>query len=163
MSFASVQPGIFLIIFLILLAVGVYLLPTIVAVFRKVVNVGSVAVINILLGWTFVGWVTAMAMAARSNPAGATVNVQTVVGAHPEASRLPDHAAMAAGAVAPGMLHRNLVPADALPQHEGSVGPWSQPTPVAGGPGSGPYGACPGCHRAIRDGQKFCGFCGSPA
>jgi hypothetical protein len=31
--------------------------------------VGSVVVINIFLGWTFIGWVVALAMAARSVPA----------------------------------------------------------------------------------------------
>jgi hypothetical protein len=29
-------------------------------------NLGSVAVINTFLGWTFIGWVVALAMAARS-------------------------------------------------------------------------------------------------
>jgi hypothetical protein len=51
---------------LILLSIAAYLLPTIIAVARKVPNVGSVAVINILLGWSFVGWVVALSMAARS-------------------------------------------------------------------------------------------------
>lgn len=45
---------------------GLYFLPTIIAASRKVANVGSVAVINVLLGWTLIGWVVAMAMAARS-------------------------------------------------------------------------------------------------
>ncbi len=46
-----------------------YFLPTIVAVARKVPNIGSVVVINLFLGWTFIGWVVALAMAARSRPA----------------------------------------------------------------------------------------------
>jgi len=45
-----------------------YFLPTIVAVYRKVPNQGSVAVINVFLGWTLIGWVVALAMAARSVP-----------------------------------------------------------------------------------------------
>lgn len=52
-----------------LIGLALYLVPTLVAVLRKVPNVGSVAVINILLGWSVVGWVVAMAMAARSRPA----------------------------------------------------------------------------------------------
>jgi hypothetical protein len=44
-----------------------YYIPTVVAVIRKVPNVGSVAVVNTMLGWTFVGWVVALAMAARSS------------------------------------------------------------------------------------------------
>lgn len=45
-----------------------YWLPTIVAAIRKVPNAGSVIVVNAFLGWTFVGWVVAMAMAARTQP-----------------------------------------------------------------------------------------------
>jgi Superinfection immunity protein len=48
--------------------VGLYFLPTIVAASRKVPNVGSIAVINVFLGWTLVGWVVALAMAARTVP-----------------------------------------------------------------------------------------------
>ena len=53
---------------LILIFAGFYLIPTIVAIIRKVPNVGSVAVINIFLGWSIIGWVVALAMAARSVP-----------------------------------------------------------------------------------------------
>jgi hypothetical protein len=51
---------------LVLALAAAYFLPTIVARSRKVPNQGSVAVINTFLGWTFVGWVVALAMAARS-------------------------------------------------------------------------------------------------
>ncbi|MER7756949.1 superinfection immunity protein [Kitasatospora sp. NPDC097643] len=43
-----------------------YFLPTVVAMARAVPNRGSVVVINIFLGWTLLGWVVALAMAARS-------------------------------------------------------------------------------------------------
>lgn len=46
----------------------VYLLPTLVGWSRHVQNVGSVAVINVFLGWTLIGWVVALAMAARTVP-----------------------------------------------------------------------------------------------
>lgn len=39
-----------------------YFVPTIVAACRDA-HVGSVAVVNVLLGWTFIGWVVAFAMA----------------------------------------------------------------------------------------------------
>jgi hypothetical protein len=51
---------------LVLALAAAYFLPTMVARSRRVPNQGSVAVINTLLGWTFVGWVVALAMAARS-------------------------------------------------------------------------------------------------
>lgn len=48
--------------------IAAYLLPIIIAGVRRVVNIGSVFAINLLLGWTFVGWVVALAMALRTNP-----------------------------------------------------------------------------------------------
>ena len=39
-----------------------YFLPTIVAGARAHPNMGPIAVINTFLGWTFVGWVVALAM-----------------------------------------------------------------------------------------------------
>ena len=51
---------------LVVTMIAAHLLPLIVAGLRKVPNVGSVAVINFFLGWTFIGWVVAMAMACRS-------------------------------------------------------------------------------------------------
>lgn len=53
---------------LLILIVAVYFLPTIVAVARKVSSVGSIVVVNLFLGWTLIGWVVALAMAARSVP-----------------------------------------------------------------------------------------------
>ena len=51
----------------IILVVALYFVPTIVAVVRKVTNQGSVAVINVLLGWTIIGWIVALAMACRTS------------------------------------------------------------------------------------------------
>jgi hypothetical protein len=45
-----------------------YLIPSVVAIIRKVPNIGSVIVINVFLGWSIIGWVVALAMAARSTP-----------------------------------------------------------------------------------------------
>lgn len=49
-----------------LLLLGLYFTPTIVAIVRRVDHQGSVAVINIFLGWTLVGWVVSLAMACRT-------------------------------------------------------------------------------------------------
>ena len=54
-------------VFLAIVVLGFYFLPTIVAVVRKVTNQGSVAVINFFLGWTLIGWVVALAMACRTS------------------------------------------------------------------------------------------------
>jgi hypothetical protein len=53
---------------LVVFGVGLYFLPTIVGVSRKVVNIGSVFAINLLLGWSLIGWAVALAMALRTNP-----------------------------------------------------------------------------------------------
>lgn len=51
-----------------------YLVPTIVAVIRGH-QVGMVAVINVFLGWTIIGWVVALAIACgdRAKQRGVTV------------------------------------------------------------------------------------------
>lgn len=49
-----------------LVIVLAYFIPTAVAFGRGVPNKGSVMVVNVFLGWTVVGWVVALAMAARS-------------------------------------------------------------------------------------------------
>lgn len=48
---------------LLLIGVVVYFVPAMVATSRKAVNRGSVGVINLLLGWTIIGWIVALAMA----------------------------------------------------------------------------------------------------
>lgn len=55
-------------IVIIVLIVGVYFLPSLVAWGRHVSSVGSVVVINLFLGWTLIGWVAALAMAMRTPP-----------------------------------------------------------------------------------------------
>ena len=51
-----------------LVGLSLNFVPTIAGVIRKVPNIGSVVVINLFLGWTLVGWVVALAMAARTVP-----------------------------------------------------------------------------------------------
>lgn len=60
--------AIIIFIVLIVLAICIYFMPTIIGAQRKVVNVGSVFAINLLLGWTLIGWAVALAMALRTNP-----------------------------------------------------------------------------------------------
>lgn len=47
-----------------ILAGALYFLPTIVAKTRKVENAAPTFIINLFLGWTFIGWVVALAMGA---------------------------------------------------------------------------------------------------
>jgi hypothetical protein len=50
-----------------LIVLVLYFLPSVIAVARKVTHQGSVVVINLFLGWTFIGWVVALAMACRTS------------------------------------------------------------------------------------------------
>jgi drug/metabolite transporter (DMT)-like permease len=50
---------------LVFIAAVIYLAPSIVARQRHAPNAGSVVVVNVLLGWTVIGWVVALAMAYR--------------------------------------------------------------------------------------------------
>lgn len=48
------------------LVLVIYFAPTLLALHRGVTNRGSILVINLFLGWTLIGWVVALAMAART-------------------------------------------------------------------------------------------------
>ena len=50
----------------VLVAVLFYMLPTLIALARHHPSLGGISVINILLGWTLLGWVAALAWAASS-------------------------------------------------------------------------------------------------
>jgi hypothetical protein len=54
------------IVFGILFILTIYLLPTGVGMLRRIRNIGSVAVIDIFLGWSIIGWAVALAMAVRT-------------------------------------------------------------------------------------------------
>ena len=58
-SLGGSVPGV---IFLVIVAFF-YFVPTIVAAQRDIPNKNSVFIINLFLGWTFIGWVIALAMA----------------------------------------------------------------------------------------------------
>ena len=70
-------------VFAFALIAGAYFLPTIIAYVRKVTNVGSVFVINFFLGWTFVGWIVALAMSVKTKlPSGLSSQVTVVTGSN---------------------------------------------------------------------------------
>jgi len=50
---------------------ALYLLPVLIGVARRVPDIGALATVNILLGWTLLGWAAALAMALRSAPPAA--------------------------------------------------------------------------------------------
>ena len=62
--------------------IGFYFVPTIIAAVRKMPNAGPVALVNVLLGWTFVGWVIALVMACVQRQPAVTQSTH-VYAAHP--------------------------------------------------------------------------------
>lgn len=45
-----------------------YFIPTLVAKSREIDNIGGVFVVNLLTGWTFIGWIAALVMACNGTP-----------------------------------------------------------------------------------------------
>lgn len=81
-------------LFLVLaLAVGLYLAPFIVAATREHRQTGAILILNLLLGWTVIGWVAALVWACTAKAVPTVVNVATTAHAAPaapaEAARVP--------------------------------------------------------------------------
>lgn len=70
-----------------------YMLPWAIAASRGKANHGAIAVINLLLGWTFVGWIVALVMACLSHqvvgPGSTVIVAQQFTGAAPASSMVP--------------------------------------------------------------------------
>lgn len=52
-----------LIVGLVVFSVGIYFIPTFAAVHARHVNRDAILALNLLLGWTFIGWVIALVWA----------------------------------------------------------------------------------------------------
>lgn len=122
-------------LFLFVLITGAYFIPTIVAYVRKVTNVGSVFVINLFLGWTFVGWIVALAMSVKTNlPTGLTSQVTVVTGPN---------------------VHVKDQEASSNPGVMSSVNLETYQTPTSE--------VCKRCSQELPSGAKFCIKCGESA
>ena len=99
-----------------------YLLPVLIGSARRVPDIGAVAVINILLGWTLAGWVVALAMALR--PAGpGTPVVQVVQNLQPSPLPVPQpHDAGWAGPPGPPPSQPTAAPPLVLPPRPAGPG-----------------------------------------
>jgi hypothetical protein len=51
----------------VIVVIALYFVPSLVAYNRRSLNRASVLVVNVFLGWTFIGWVVALAMAVSRN------------------------------------------------------------------------------------------------
>jgi hypothetical protein len=76
---AQAEPALVVAVALAVLLLAVlYFVPTIIGAVRKVPDLGSLVVINVFLGWTFAGWVVALAMAFRSRQQAAATTGEHV-------------------------------------------------------------------------------------
>ena len=55
--------GVIVILLAILVAIGIYFLPTIIARVRHKRNFGAIFALNLFLGWSLVGWVISLVWA----------------------------------------------------------------------------------------------------
>jgi len=112
--------------------VAMYLLPVLIGWARHVPDIGVIAVINILLGWTFFGWVVALALALRSvNPGGPAVQfVQNLPPSLPPPGQLPG--AGWAGPPGPPPPRRNSPPPLVFPPQPPGTGTAGQRGTSAG-------------------------------
>jgi Superinfection immunity protein len=66
--------GVMATLIIVLVILGLYVTPTIVALDRKHRQTGPIAAVNLLLGWSLVGWVVALAWALTTDVKRADVH-----------------------------------------------------------------------------------------
>ena len=73
-----------------LLSLAFYFLPTLIASLRSTASTGLVFMINLLLGWTLVGWIVALVMACASDGSVAQLPWPGPPGSVPDPGWYPD-------------------------------------------------------------------------
>jgi hypothetical protein len=66
-----------------LVLLGLYFLPTIIAAARGKRNALAIAALNFFLGWSFIGWIIALVWALSADPFQHVINVSQNVGMPP--------------------------------------------------------------------------------
>ena len=121
-----------------LIVLGAYFFPTIVGTARKKHNAGAIFVLNLLLGWTVVGWVIALVWALTHDASRPSID-----------DRIP---AVSAGEVCPQCKSVNL-PGAAFCSGCGQ-------NLVAALVEGQPEGYCTRCGQALAKYARFCSGCG---
>lgn len=79
-------------IFVVVLILSAYLLPSIIALLRGVTSMGGIVIVNLLVGWTGIGWLAALVMAcAKSTRRDQTEAAALAAGAMMQAARQAPH------------------------------------------------------------------------
>lgn len=93
MGAAAIVLGLIFWIVVMVIGAGMYFLPTIIAVLQHRNNVAAIAVINTLLGWSFIGWIVALVMALTKDAQPVqVVHVQQQMGYMPTGYAQPQSA-----------------------------------------------------------------------
>lgn len=110
-------------LFLAILVLAVYFLPTVIGVSRQHNNLAPIFLLNLLLGWTLVGWVVALAWSVANTPAAAA-RPAVAAGASPGAAAGDDWLAPLADVDAAERQQRlgELMEGEALAIRRGSGG-----------------------------------------
>ena len=64
----STIPVVTVLAVLLLIGVAFYFIPTVVAIARRSSNTVAVVLINVFLGWSLIGWIVALVLAATGGP-----------------------------------------------------------------------------------------------
>jgi hypothetical protein len=130
-------------IFLVL-CMAVYFLPSIVAIQKQKHNTAAIMAVNILLGWSVIGWIVALVWALAESPSPAGYQTNTPYPSPSPSSYTPP----------------SYTPP---PQPPPSPAPAPAPSPVPA-PAPAARGAyCSHCGAPLHAGDKFCAGCGSAA
>lgn len=76
--------AVILLLCLFLIAVGIYFIPFIIAWFRDH-NINGIFLVNLLAGWTLIGWIIALAMACSEKRNQNMTVIKEIVTVHPTA------------------------------------------------------------------------------
>lgn len=128
-------------LFFLLLCVGLYFLPSIIGAQKH--NATAILAVNLLLGWTVIGWIVALVWALSERPGPAAYQP-------------------APGGYTPNQPYTpppSYTPPGPAPAATPAPGPAPMPTPTPAARGA----YCSHCGSPLHAGDKFCAGCGSAA
>jgi hypothetical protein len=129
-SAAGGAAGIGMLLIILVALVG-YFLPSVIAIARKHHQIGPVLIVNLLLGWTFIGWVVALVLAVSSKRPAVAVPYYGYPPAGYQPQGYPPQGYAPPGYPPPGYPPQQGWPAQ--PPPPGAQG-WGLPAPPQDGP-----------------------------
>lgn len=122
--------------------VAIYFLPSIIAVQKQKHNTAAILAVNLLLGWSIIGWIVALVWALAESPSPAAYQTTTGPSYTPPPYNPPSY---------------TPPPPAPPPAPAPSPGPAPAPSPIPAARGA----YCSHCGAPLKPGDKFCAGCGS--